>query len=91
MLKPVLTYIDRNAMPSNLLTHAEWRKFGREAFDRPVGWETAMRRYAMQKGGAMLWRADDSLVVFTRLASGKLRQTTYKPGKWAWDPSTAAA
>lgn len=78
------SYFDRSAVPSNLLVHADWRKFGQKAFARPVGWQTAMKRYAEQKGGALLWRADDSLIVLTKLASGKLRQTTYKPGTWGW-------
>lgn len=84
MTAVTFSYFDRNAVPQNLLTHAEWRVFGRKAFDRPVGWQTAMRRFAEKRGGALLWRADDSLIVLTKLASGKIRQTTYKPGTWGW-------
>jgi hypothetical protein len=91
MLKPIHTYFDRNAQPSNLLTHSEWRRFGNHGFTKPVGWKTAMRRWAEDKGGAMLWRADDSLIVITKLANGKLRQTTYKPGTWSWDKSQVVA
>lgn len=83
-MQAIFTKFDKSAMPANLLTHAEWRKFGRLAYDRPVGWKTAMRRYAEIKGGALLWRADDSLVAITKLSDGKLRQTTYKPDTWGW-------
>lgn len=70
-------------MPKNLRTVADFRKFA-NAIGKP-SWKSAMRYYANIHGGAYVMRADGSLEVLTKLATGKLRQTTYKSGKWAFD------
>ena len=80
--RPVFSTFDRSAMPSNLLTVAEWRRFA--SVVGSSSWQAAARRYAQSQGGALVLRADDSLVVFTRLQSGKIRRQTYKPQAWGW-------
>jgi hypothetical protein len=75
--------VDANAMPTNLRTVAEFRKLA-DALNKP-SWQSAMRYFANQRGGAYVMRADGSLQVITKLSTGKLRQTTYKSGKWAFD------
>ena len=75
--------IDANAMPTNLRTVAEFRKLA-DSLNKP-SWKSAMRFFANLRGGAYVMRADGSLQVLTKLSTGKLRQTTYKPGKWAFD------
>ena len=74
---------DRAAMPSNLITVADWRCLGQASF-KGLGWLTVARRHAALFGGALVWRADDSLIVFTRLADGRVRRSTHKPGTWGW-------
>lgn len=90
---PALTTFDRSAMPSNLLTVAEWRTFARALLDGGqirgnAGWEKAARHYADQVGGALVMLADDSLVVFTKLRfgdrAGRISRRTYRPGTWVW-------
>ena len=78
--------INPAGMPVNLRTVAEFRKFA-DAIGKP-SWKSAMRYYANLRGGAYVMRADGSLEVLTKLSTGKLRQTTYKPGKWAFDTET---
>jgi len=83
-LSPVFTTFSRAAMPVNLLTVADWRVFAEKAFGLR-SWESAAHKYAVQSGGALVLRADDRLVVFTRLESGEIRRTTHKPGTWGFD------
>ncbi len=83
MARPTFTTFDRSAMPSNLLTVAEWRRLG-QAASRPLGWLTAARKYAAIFGGALVWRADDSLIVFTRRDDGRVTRRTYQPRTWGW-------
>lgn len=83
-VSPSLVLFSRAAMPSNLLTVADWRVFAKKAFGLR-SWESGMRRYAEHKGGALALMADDSLRVLTTTSDGKIRKSTYKPGKWAWD------
>lgn len=87
-LKAVHTYFNRAANGrSDLLTTDDFRRIGRLEDARNVTWRTAARKRAARLGGALVMLADDSLVCFTKLSTGKIRQTTYKPGKWSWDPS----
>ena len=79
--------INPSGMPKNLRTVAEFRKFA-DAIGKP-SWKSAMRYYANLRGGAYVMRADGSLEVLSKLANGKLRQTTYKPGKWAFDTTNS--
>lgn len=78
-----LTNFNADGMPVNLRTVPEFRKFA-NAIGKP-SWFSAMRFFANQRGGAYVMRADGSLLVLTKLQSGKLRQTTYKPGSWAFE------
>lgn len=82
-MTPIFTTFDRSAMPSNLLTVPEWRRLAQAAY-RPLGWLGAARKYAARTGGALVMRADDSLIVFTRLADGRVSRRTYKPRTWRW-------
>ncbi len=86
-MTPTLTFFDRVAMPTNLLTVQEWRRLSKATY-KGVSWETAARKYAARpggRGGALVMLADDSLVVFTLQGDGKVRRRTYKPGTWVWD------
>lgn len=83
MLTATFTTFDRAAMPSNLLTVAEWRRLANATWGG-IGWLSAARKYAKQTGGALVWRADDTLIVFTRLEDGRVRRATHKPGTWRW-------
>lgn len=80
---PITYTFARAAMPSNLLTVPEWRKFAREAF-HTSSWAAAARRYARIKGGALVLRADGRLVSFTLREGGKVTQRTYREGEWRW-------
>ncbi len=82
-MTPTFTTFDRRAMPTNLLTVPEWRRLANAAY-RGVSWATAARKWAMRNGGALVWRADDSLVVFTRRDDGKVSRATYAPRTWGW-------
>lgn len=76
-----LTRFERSAAPQNLLTVPQYRALGQSL---GVSWQTAARKRAMQQGGALVMRADGSLVVFTR-HNGKVQQRTYPANKWAWE------
>ena len=80
--RPVFTTFDRSAMPNNLLTVAEWCTFARAT--KRSGWQSAARYYAERCSGALIMRANDALVVLTKLSDGRIRQRTYKPGTWGW-------
>ncbi len=82
-MTPTFTTFDRSAMPVNLLTVPEWRRLAQAAY-RPLGWLSAARKYAARMGGALVWRADDSLIVFTRRDDGRVTRRTYKPRTWGW-------
>ena len=77
----VKTFFDRRAMPTNLMTVSEWMRFARAT--KKGSWEAAARYYAGIKGGAVVMRHDDSLVVFTKRGE-KISRRTYRPGKWGW-------
>lgn len=79
----VCSFFDRNAQSNNLLTLSEWRFLGSLWIGTTDPWKAA-RKYAQERGGAMVMKADDSLVVFTLRENGKISQKTHKPGKWAW-------
>ena len=82
------TFFDRRANGSAvLLTVDEWRAFGRKALG--VTWRTAVRKRAAEIGGAIVWLCDDSLLVVTKLADGRLSQRTFKRGTWAFDDEMA--
>ncbi len=83
MTAPIFTTFDRGAMPVNLLTVAEWRHFSTAVY-KGVGWLSAARKYAACTGGAIVLRADDSLIVFTRHWNGSVTRRTYKPRTWGW-------
>lgn len=78
-----VSIISRSAMPSNLVTVGEWRKFGKKALNGRT-WENAAKWWAAEKGGSFVMLADDSLRVYTRMDDGKIRQHTFKPGAWKW-------
>ena len=82
-MTPTCTFFDRSAMPTNLLTVPEWRRLSKAAYSS-INWANAARKWAMRNGGALVWRADDSLVVFTRREGGKVSRSTYAPGRWRW-------
>jgi len=81
-MRQTLSIFDKTNYPTNLLFCNEWRKFARAVNKPSVA--SAMRFFAQTKGGALRHRADDALVVLTKLADGKIRQTTYKSGTWRW-------
>ena len=88
-MTPVHVTFDPHPTPARLaLTVAEWRRVSREAYGG-VPWEMAAMEHAFRYGGALVLRADDSLVVFTRhrQSSGGMtwvNQKTHKPGTWSW-------
>jgi len=88
-IRPIFTTFA--AGPTNLRTVAEWRRFAGAVLPRSASWERAARYYAAKMGGALVERADDSLVCFTKLSSGKIRRTTYKPRTWGYDPAVTQA
>lgn len=77
------TTFDRQAMPSNLLTVADWLTLARNWY-RGTNWDACAKRYAAQHGGAFVMRCDDTLVVYTRDDSGKVRKSSFAPGSWSW-------
>lgn len=83
-MQTALTHFDRAVMPSNLLTVQDWCRFMKTVCPRMERWEAAAKRYAMTNGGALVMRADDTLIVFTRLSDGKIRKTCFKSGSWGW-------
>lgn len=83
MLTAVLTTFDRNAMPTNLLTVPEWRRLAQHTTGG--SWMSAAHAWARRKGGALVLKADGSLVSYTRRDSGKISQRTYRPGSWEWE------
>ncbi len=83
-MTPTLTFFDRAAMPTNLLTVQEWRRLSKATY-KGVSWETAARKYALQVGGSLVLLGDDTLVVFTRNdRQDKVHRSTYRPGMWKW-------
>jgi hypothetical protein len=76
------TIFNLSALPSNLQSPIDWLKFANRAFAKPVSIQTAMRKVAEQRGGAVLLKPDGKLIVITKLQSGKLRTTTYAEGEW---------
>lgn len=76
-----VSLFDRNAQATNLLFVADWRKLGQSM---GVTWRTAMRKFALTKGGAFCHKCDDTLLVLT-VRDGKVAQRSYKPGTWKWD------
>lgn len=54
------TIFNRNEIPSNLLEPMDWLKFANRAFSKPVSIQTAMKRFAEQKGGDLFlgWPAE---------------------------------
>lgn len=83
-LTPILTTFDRSAMPNNLLTVSDWKRFAHTWLGQYSAWRRAAQLYAEQKGGALIMLADDSLVVLTKRSNGKISRRTYRPGKWTW-------
>jgi hypothetical protein len=86
---PVCTFFSRTAMPNNLLTVTEWRRFAKSQDIRKsaIMHERGAQVYANRHGGAMILLADDTMVVFTKLAQGGMRRNEYEPSAWAWDSS----
>lgn len=80
----MITFFARDAMPRNLWTVQDWRALASHWYGGK-SWEHCARKWAAEKGGAIVMRGTGALVVFTRLADGKVRRTTYKPTQWAWD------
>lgn len=50
-----------------------------------VAVETCCRKLAERVGGFHMLLADGSLRVFTKLTSGKIRRTTYRPGTYRFE------
>lgn len=50
----MLTFFDRNAMPTNLLTVPEWRTLAHHT--GAVDWKASVRAWARRKGGALVLR-----------------------------------
>lgn len=82
MMTNTVTNFDRTAMPTNLLTVAEWCTLAHHT--NAASWMASVRTWARSRGGALVLRADGSLRAFT-LRDGKISQRTYKPGSWAWE------
>ena len=86
-MTPVHVTFDPHPVPARLaLTVDEWRHLSREAYGG-VSWETAAKSYAMKWGGALVLRADDTLIVFTRTSSwgeAWVSRRTYRSGRWSW-------
>ena len=67
------------------LTVKEWGAFA-QAIKPNWSWERGAKFASKLFGGALVLKADDSLVVFTLRKTPKgISRSTYKPGKWAWD------
>lgn len=82
-LEPVKTFFNKSAMPLNLWTVPEYRRF---AFSQGLtSWRSGARLWARKKGGALVIRANGDLLTFTKLKNGGLRQKTYPKGKWGWE------
>ncbi len=88
-MTPIHTTFVRDAMPTNLLTVPEWVRFARATY-RLSSWALAAKRYAAENGGALVWCADDTLVVFTKRGD-KVSRSTYKPGTWSWEKKDSAS
>ncbi len=87
------TTFDRRDVVTNLFTVNEWHRLGRAwlgRYGQDVSWETVARHYAKRTGGALVMLSDDSLVVFTKRADGKVSRKTYKPGTWSWEKDLSA-
>ncbi len=79
------TFFNRDAVPENLLSVHEWRRLARATGTRSSSWRAAALVYAARTGGALVLRADDRLMVFTRREGDhKVYTRTYKPGRWGW-------
>jgi hypothetical protein len=50
-----------------------------------VDWKAAVRAWVRRRGGALVLRADGRLQSFTLRDGGKISQSTYRPGQWAWE------
>ena len=83
-MAPTKTFFNPSAMPNNLLTVQEWKRFAKAVGKR--SWEGAARYFAQtsERGGAMVLRANDTLVVFTLRDNGKVEKRSHKPNKWGW-------
>ncbi len=79
-----MTKISRSLAPINLLTVQEWCRFARQTGVRNGSWRGGIRRYVHQTGGALVLKADDTMVVYAKMAGGKISQRTYKPKTWCW-------
>ena len=79
---PSFTSFSRS-QPSNLLTVKDWKVFAEKAY-ASKDWLKAAKAYAAIQGGALILKVDGNLVAITKLASGKIRTTTFKPEKWGW-------
>lgn len=75
------TFFDKNAVPNNLITISDFRMFGKSL---GLSWRGALAYWIRVKGGALLLKADGSLVSFTRKATGKFSQKTFKQNQWGW-------
>jgi len=76
------TFFNKNSVPSNLLTISDFRKFAKAL--GLTSWESAIRHYANVKGGALLLKADGSLVSFTKRGI-KISRKTFTPQQWGWE------
>lgn len=76
----------RVAIPASVVTTGDWRR--RRTFLLPTtalvtrtSPEAEARRHAVEYGVAGIWRADDSLLVFTRLDDGRISRRTFPRAK----------
>ena len=87
-MTPTHTTFDPHPTPARLaLTVDEWRRVSREGYGN-VTWDSAAKMHAARYGGALVLRADGSLVVFTEHKQGdggcSVSRKTHGPGTWSW-------
>jgi len=90
MPKAIKTFFSKSAMPKNLLTEAQFKKFGMVAFqfpDHSLTAELAAKKYAMSNEGALLLKDNGELHVFTVVENKGFpwpKRSIYLPGEWQW-------
>lgn len=81
-MEPVKTFFDKTVAMKNPLFPAEYLNFGRGI--GLTSWRGAARKYAALFGGALVFRNNGDLLVYSR-RNGKIVQRTYPQKKWGWD------
>lgn len=52
---------------------------------RSTNWRVIAAHRAAQLGQFIVWRCDDTMVVYTREPDGKISARSHKPGTWRFD------